>query len=159
MKYLAMGIIGVVLLISLYSDIRYRKIYNKVTFPVFITGFFISLSYSFLYGKWMGLGKWFFGFMIGVVCSWAFEKGALWAAGDSKLFLACLLWLMLFVHPLIASAALAGAVLFLHFGLNVVLRLMKFYTVRITWFNKRLPKGQYPGAITIALAVLLVVVI
>lgn len=156
---LALGIIAVALLISLYSDIRYRKIYNVVTIPVFITGFFIS---GFIYwkgGGWQDVALWLTALVLGVVSGYFFEKGVIWAAGDTKLYLSCLAWLCVLFPPLTITVSLIGAILMLHFLLNIVVRLMKMYTSGVPWLFRLIPNSQYPGAITIALAVGLVVLI
>ena len=158
LNYLAMGIIGLTLLVSLYSDIRYRKIYNVVTIPVFIMGFFVS-GFMYWYREgWKGVVLWLTALVIAGLCGWIFERGAIWAAGDTKLYLSCLTWLYVVYHSVIVTGLIIGAILMLHFLLNIVARLMK-YTFRIPRLFRLIPNGQYPGAITITLAVLLVVVI
>lgn len=158
LNHLAIGIIAVSLLISLYSDIRYRKIYNIVTLPVFVTGFFVS---GFIYWSgagWKGVLLWLSAIVLGALTGWVLEKGVVWAAGDTKLYLGCLTWLCVLFHPLTVTISLIAVVLILHFLLNVLVRLMKHYTIGIPWLFRLIPRSQYPGAITIALAVLLVVV-
>ncbi|WP_017754553.1 A24 family peptidase [Calidifontibacillus oryziterrae] len=75
------GILIIVLLICIVTDLKERKIYNKVIFPALLLAFL----YQAMTGGWNGLQSAFFGFLVGLgVLLIPYLLGGM-GAGDVKL--------------------------------------------------------------------------
>jgi prepilin peptidase CpaA len=83
---------GVVLLVSLlatYTDLRYKKIFNWMTFPALLIG----LLHGGVTGGWHGFAAAFSGVAVALLCFfWIFLLGFM-SAGDVKLLMAYGAWL------------------------------------------------------------------
>jgi prepilin peptidase CpaA len=100
------------LVVSVYTDVRWGKIFNKLTFPLILTGFFLNTLFLGLDGSWLSLKG--IGAAIGLALLMTLVAGPGLGGGDVKLIAAIgalcgphfVLWTCLFT-------ALAGSVIFL----------------------------------------------
>ena len=109
-----------------YTDVRWGKIFNKITFPLILTGFFLNTLFRGLAGSLESLEG--FGAAIGLALLLTLVAGPGLGGGDIKLIAAIgalcgpafVLWTCLFT-------ALAGSVIFL---IPLIRRGLLIYTVR-----------------------------
>lgn len=158
LMWLSWGVLCSVLSISVITDLRYRRILNIVTLPAMAVGLLVlgwvavrfprfEMTMSCIAALFLSLG-----FCI------LMERGSVWAAGDSKLFLTVTVWMVGFSPPLVGIALLIGFSALIHVGGFVVQRLRVWWRIPRVWGIVRfqpLPSGpawQYPGSITIAAA-------
>ncbi len=134
--YALLSGLAIALLVSIYTDLRYRKIYNVVTLPIALAAplfWFATGHYSF---HDIGIH------LITFVCAFAFC--ALWfsigwmGGGDVKLYCALSLWfgwievLNLFLYSAIIGAVLTMGFLAVHFGRKKSGKSMTPYGVAIS---------------------------
>ncbi|MEO0253837.1 MAG: A24 family peptidase [candidate division WOR-3 bacterium] len=74
-------IVGLVVIISVYTDLKYGKIFNKLTFPFFFTGFL----YNFMFKGFSGLVSSFIGFLVSFIPFFIFFQLGGVGGGDVKL--------------------------------------------------------------------------
>ena len=94
--------------ITIYTDGRYRKIYNKVLLPCII----IAFAAHFMTGGWAGLEMSIFGANLGVIALMLpYLLGGV-GAGDVKLLIVfgALLGPILFIHAFIYGIVLGGLI-------------------------------------------------
>src|SRR5436190_8795355 len=111
---------------SVYTDVRWGKIFNKITFPLILAGFFLNTLFRGWSGGLTSLEG--FGAAIGLVLLLTLVAGPGLGGGDIKLIAAIgalcgpafVLWTCLFT-------ALAGSVIFL---IPLIRRGLLIYTVR-----------------------------
>ncbi|MFC0213832.1 prepilin peptidase [Paenibacillus chartarius] len=133
-------------IVSLITDLRSRHILNVVTLPAMAAGFLAMAATATIQGRLFLLIP----FVLAFLCSAGFclfmEKSSIWAAGDSKLFLAVAVWMNGIVPPLWGTSLLIGWTASLHTGVCVI----QFFARR----NRRnlSMSWHYPGSMTIALA-------
>ncbi|MBF0198563.1 MAG: prepilin peptidase [Planctomycetes bacterium] len=87
MDLLRIGLLAVALLIALYTDLAYRKIYNWLTYPLMGLGLglaggevIFSDDWMYLYPAMLGLGLSLFIFLVPCLLGWL-------GGGDLKLFM------------------------------------------------------------------------
>ncbi len=111
---------------SVYTDVRWGKIFNKVTFPLILTGFFLNTLFRGVAGSLTSVEG--FGAAIGLALLLTLVAGPGLGGGDIKLIAAIgtlcgpefVLWTCLFT-------ALAGSIIFL---IPLIRRRILIYTVR-----------------------------
>lgn len=150
-SWLCRAVVGLILIVSVTTDIRNRHISNVVTLPSIAAGLIAMMLMTLVQGRPLLLVS----FVLMFLCSAGFclilEKGNVWAAGDSKLFLAVTVWINGMVPPLWGTSLLIGWTAIIHTGMYGI------RTVYVWWFMlkncRRLSRSwHYPGSITIALA-------
>lgn len=111
---------------SVYTDVRWGKIFNKVTFPLILTGFFLNTLFGGAAGSLISLEG--FAAAVGLALLLTLVAGPGLGGGDIKLIAAVgalcgpefVLWTCLFT-------ALAGSVIFL---IPLIRRRILIYTLR-----------------------------
>lgn len=74
-------IVGLIVIVSVYTDLKYGKIFNKLTFPFFFAGFL----YNFMFKGFHGLVSSFIGFLICFIPFFIFFQLGGVGGGDVKL--------------------------------------------------------------------------
>lgn len=128
--------IAVVLLISIVTDVRHRKILNLVTLPAILTGFLFHVVTS-------GLNGFFFsgiGFLVGLgLLVIPFIMGGI-GAGDVKLLAAIGAWkgAVFVCYTTLFGAAVGGVI-----ALFILLKRKRFlFTLKHSLFSFRVLKNQ-----------------
>lgn len=132
--------------IAMYTDVRSRKVYNALTFPMLFTG----LVYQSLNGGWDGLQDGLFGAVVGFGILLAPFILGLMGGGDLKLLAAVGAWLG---FETILVVAMIGCVLTGVYSMVVIYRrggmkaawrnlVMSFYRVQMITQTEGIPQGD-----------------
>lgn len=160
--WISWGIVGLILAISICFDVRQRRIPNVVTLPAIVVGVSVMAVSAWFRHRPETLMAYFFALTLAVIFCMGMERGGIWAAGDSKLFLAILSWIAVVVPPIEAVGLMMGLTALLHIGIVMIRRCSRSRHDRRSWWMAwalLLPLGQasqYPGAVLIAVASLLI---
>lgn len=144
------GILVSLYAVSMYTDIKYKKIKNVVTMPAIAVGIFLL---SFQHGLFHGIRLFVIGLMLGLLL----EVFRIWASGDTKLFVAGGLSTLAIVQSDDFS------VLFYFFAANLFMYLLvgHAYTLWISKFRikeyfhrlrSHQPIGKIAGAVPICIS-------
>lgn len=124
LSYALTGALAIALLICIYSDIRYRKIYNKITLPIALA----APVYWYATGT-SGLQDVGIHIAVGVavfVLFALFHRFGMMGAGDVKLFAALSLWFpWTSVGSMLIYASLLGGAVTLVFVVTHIMRKTK----------------------------------
>lgn len=144
MNWISILFLFVLLGVCLYTDLKRSVIHNEVTIPVLIAGLFASLFYSYHTAGVNGIIAVILNLLIAfTICETFLIPNKIWAHGDAKLFLACMVWF----PPFIGMISILALYFVFHFAYNVLYLLMKKRNIMLP--------TQYPGSILLALVTII----
>lgn len=155
--WLSWAMAGLILALAVRSDLRHRRIPNAVTFPAIVTGMMVMAGFAWSQHRW----ETFMGYVAALVLAAFFgmgmERGGVWSAGDSKLFLALAVWIDGAVPPFVGTGMLIGFTALGYAGLFTIrrygIRRHSFHLFRRGGTAPPLRQAcRFPGSLLIAAA-------
>ncbi|WP_380025118.1 prepilin peptidase [Effusibacillus consociatus] len=142
---------------SIVTDLQERRIPNLITLPPMAAGLWIVVMMASFQHHFEYLAMYAAAFLVAVGFCFLMEKGKVWSAGDSKLFLVAIVWINGVVFPPWGTTLLIGSTLLIHAGMTLLPRinertLFRFWQTAFFQQGSSTRKCQYPGSLCIAAA-------